>query len=160
METAANTVRVLYATDRAALETDGPLAFANGEKGPMITFGDCTVTLGPGRKRGTDNPSIVTTVQKELDASWATRLKGQEVLMFVHGYNNSFEDAMKKAAQVKMDMPWKGPIVAFSWPSYGDAINYFGDEAIYQKSLSAFLDTLNVLQVGAWVCLLFLITWL
>ena len=144
-----DTVQVLYATDRAALETNGPLAFANGQEGLHNTFGVCTVALGPGRNRGTDNPSFVTTVQKEPDTSWAARIEGQEVLIFVHGYNNSFEDAIKKAAQVKVDMPWNGPIIAFSWPSYGDAINYLGDEAMYQSSLPAFLQTLNLLQVGA-----------
>lgn len=157
-----DTVQVLYVTDRAVLETDGPLAFANGQEapsngqeGPENTFGVCTVALGPDRNRGTDNPSMVTTVQQEPDTSWASRMKGQQVLVFVHGYNNSFEDAIKKAAQVKVDMPWKGPIVAFSWPSYGDAINYLGDEAMYQSSLQAFLQTLNVLQVGVWVYPLF-----
>ena len=120
------TVQVLYVTDRAVLETDGPLAFAKGQEAPdnHNTFGVCTVALGPDRNRGTDNPSMVTTVQQEPDTSWASRIKGQEVLVLVHGYNNSFEDAIKKAAQVKMDMPWKGLIVAFSWPSYGNAINF------------------------------------
>lgn len=143
------TVHVLYATDRAALQTDGALGFANGQMGPNTTFGVCTVALGPGRNRGTDNPSSIATVQQVPVESWATQIKGQEVLVFVHGYNNSFNDAIKKAAQIKVDMPWDGPSIAFSWPSYGDVVDYLGDEAMYGRSLPAFLQLLNVLQVGS-----------
>ena len=145
-------VQVLYATDRLALQTNGPLEFTNGQRGLSTTFGDCTVVFGPGRRPGTDNPSSVTAMMREADTSWAARMQGQAVLLFVHGYNTSFEDAIKKAAQVKVDMPWDGPIVAFSWPSYGDTIDYSADEEMYEESVQTFLQTLEVLQVDAGTC--------
>ena len=81
-------------------------------------------------------------------ASWATGIQDKEVLVLVHGYNTSFNAAIMKAVQVKVDMPWDGPIIAFSRPSYGDVVDYLGDEAIYGRSLPAFSQLLNVLQVG------------
>ncbi|CAK0771235.1 hypothetical protein CVIRNUC_003847 [Coccomyxa viridis] len=145
-------VYVLYATDRLALQTDGGLRYANGQRGHETSFGNYIVTLAPGRDPGTDGRSSVTAVSPEADTSWAARTQGQAVLLFVHGYNTSFEDAIKKAAEVKADMPWEGPIVAFSWPSYGDVIDYTGDEDMYQESIPGFLHTLNVLQVYARIC--------
>ena len=106
------------------------------------------MALDPDRDPGTD--SCVTAVRQEPQASWAARMQGQTVILIVHGYNTHFEDAIKEAAQVKAGMRWEeGPIVAFSWPSYGDTIQYFSDENIYQGSISSFLATLEVLQVGA-----------
>ena len=148
MSEAKDIVEVLYATDRVVIDTDGSLDFANGQHRAFNTYGVCSVALGPGRNRGTDNPSSVLTVETESDVSWVTRVKNKKVLVFVHGFNNSFKDAVQKAARVKLDMPWEGPIVAFSWPSFGDGSNYTGDEAIYQLSLVDFTNTLQVLQVG------------
>ena len=46
-------------------------------------------------------------------------MQGQAVLLFVHGYNTSFEAAVEKAAQLKVDMPWSGTyrclLLAQSW---------------------------------------------
>ena len=146
MAEAMVTVQVLYATDRLPLQPNG---FANGLRGPAITFGDSSVRLEPGRNRGTDKDISITAMRREASTTWAARMQGQTVLLFVHGYNTSFEAVIKKAAQMKVDMPWMGPIVAFSWPSHGDTLNYPGDEALYPGSLSTFLDTINVLQVWA-----------
>ena len=150
MAEAMNTVQVLYATDRAVVGTGVPLQFANGLKADAdtITYGVCQVALQSESDMNTDTASNVTEVQQESDKSWATRIEGQQVLALVHGYNNSFTDAVQGAARVKAVMPWNGPIVAFSWPSYGDGTKYLADEATYQRSLPAFSETLDVLQVG------------
>ena len=149
---AMGTVNVLYATDRVALQTGG---FANGHRGVANTFGDCTVRLEPGRKRGAHGPqnaSSITAMRQEAGRNWAAQMQGEAVLLFVHGYNTSFEAAVVKAAQLKVDMPWSGPIIAFSWPSHGDTLDYSGDEALYQESIPSFLDTLHFLQVGVGDC--------
>ena len=149
MSEAKDIMDVLYATDRVVIGADGSLEFANGQHQDSNTYGLCTVALGLERSRGTDNPSTVLTVDRESEVDWATRVKNQRVLVFVHGFSNSFKDAVKKAACVKKDMPWEAPIVAFSWPSFGDGTKYIADETIYQLSLDAFTSTLGVLKVGA-----------
>lgn len=38
-------------------------------------------------------------------------------LLFIHGFNNSFQDAILRAAQVGFDLGINGATLAFSWPS-------------------------------------------
>jgi hypothetical protein len=38
-------------------------------------------------------------------------------LMFIHGFNTSFDYALRQAAQLKVDLDFKGPMLMFSWPS-------------------------------------------
>ncbi len=52
-----DTVQVLYATDRAALQPDGTPGTVEWDSTPLLVLG--TVTLGPGRNPGTANPSSV-----------------------------------------------------------------------------------------------------
>jgi esterase/lipase superfamily enzyme len=42
-----------------------------------------------------------------------------EALLFVHGFNVTFEDALRRAAQISYDLAFDGPTVVFSWPSQG-----------------------------------------
>jgi esterase/lipase superfamily enzyme len=50
-----------------------------------------------------------------------------ELLIFLHGYKTSFEDAIKSTAQLACDLNFSGQIACFSWPSYGDFKAYGGD---------------------------------
>lgn len=44
-------------------------------------------------------------------------LRGGEVFVFVHGYNNTFEDAARRTAQIAFDLKFAGAPVMYSWPS-------------------------------------------
>jgi esterase/lipase superfamily enzyme len=75
----------------------------------------------------------------------------RDVFIFVHGYNNTFEDAARRAAQMAYDLDFDGTPIVYSWPSRGSALSYFADEATVQISgekLAEFLDTV-VAQSGA-----------
>jgi esterase/lipase superfamily enzyme len=52
-----------------------------------------------------------------------------EGLVFIHGYNVTFEDAARRTAQLKYDLGFGGPAVFFSWPSQGTLAGYPIDEA-------------------------------
>lgn len=43
--------------------------------------------------------------------------KGEEVILFIHGFNVKFEESVQRAAQIKYDMKFSGPIIVFSWPA-------------------------------------------
>ncbi|MET4072645.1 esterase/lipase superfamily enzyme [Bradyrhizobium sp. S3.2.6] len=49
--------------------------------------------------------------------------KKTEALVFVHGFNNTFDDAVYRAAQVFWDLQYKGLPVVYSWPSWGNAVD-------------------------------------
>ena len=49
------------------------------------------------------------------------------VLVYVHGYNNTMEDAAYRLAQIRHDFGIAEPAILFSWPSSGDARGYIYD---------------------------------
>jgi esterase/lipase superfamily enzyme len=51
-----------------------------------------------------------------------------EILVFVHGYNTDFGLAMRRTAQLWVDLDFAGVAVAFSWPSAGRATAYLADQ--------------------------------
>ena len=52
---------------------------------------------------------------------------GEEVLVFVHGYNNTMSESMYRLAQIRTDFSTSGPSVLYSWPSAGDPRGYIYD---------------------------------
>jgi esterase/lipase superfamily enzyme len=56
------------------------------------------------------------------------RTRSREVLVFVHGYNSSFEDAALRLGQIVADMGFDGTAILFSWPSAGALTGYVRDQ--------------------------------
>ena len=52
----------------------------------------------------------------------------RQALVFVHGYNVSFDDACFRAAQISLDMGFDGAPIVFSWPSRGSMFQYRADQ--------------------------------
>ena len=69
-----------------------------------------------------------------------------DILIYVHGYNVTFEDAMLRAAQVAVDFNFQGPPVAFTWPSNGKTISYASDWADALWSAAYFENYLKELK--------------
>jgi esterase/lipase superfamily enzyme len=63
-------------------------------------------------------------------------------LIYIHGYNMSFEAAASWAAQLAYDLKVPGPTVFFSWPSRGSVAAYPVDEASIEASERAITDFL------------------
>jgi esterase/lipase superfamily enzyme len=61
--------------------------------------------------------------------------KGRHVLVFVHGYNVSFEDAARRTAQMASDLKLPGPAVFYSWPSQAHWYKYRVDEKNVELSV-------------------------
>ena len=58
----------------------------------------------------------------------ASRISAEEpLLIFVHGYNNTLEDAAFRLAQIQHDFELNNPALLFSWPSAGDPLGYAYD---------------------------------
>ena len=51
-------------------------------------------------------------------------LAGRDTLVFIHGFNVSFLDALKAGATLAASLPDKENVVVFSWPSDGEAVPY------------------------------------
>ena len=73
---------------------------------------------------------------------WDLENTENSILMYVHGYNTSLDKAMRRAGQLTYDLGWQGPSFLFSWPSQGEALDYFKDSTLAQRSTFAMRDTL------------------
>lgn len=54
---------------------------------------------------------------------------GKEAFVFVHGYDNSFEQAAWRTAQLAYDLGFDGAPILYTWPSRGTLSGYAADEA-------------------------------
>lgn len=76
--------------------------------------------------------------QAALNADIAAR--GGRVMVFVHGYNTSFDSAVYRLTQIVHDSGYPGTPVLFSWASGGSTTSYVYDK----ESASAARDQLEV----------------
>jgi esterase/lipase superfamily enzyme len=51
-----------------------------------------------------------------------------DALLFIHGYNTSFNEACRRAAQIGYDLKFDGPLLLYSWPSHDSWLSYAADE--------------------------------
>lgn len=55
------------------------------------------------------------------------RSSEKEVLLYIHGYNNTFADGVLRTAQMVEDFAFSGVAVHYAWPSAGNALAYAFD---------------------------------
>lgn len=60
----------------------------------------------------------------------------KDVLVFIHGYNTTFDGAAKRTAQLAYDLGFKGAPAFFSWPSRGKLTAYVADETNVEWAMS------------------------
>jgi len=64
--------------------------------------------------------SLQQTIQDSIEVEQTPQGEistGGEAFIFIHGYNNSFEDAARRTAQIAHDLKFKGAPLMYSWPS-------------------------------------------
>ena len=142
---------VYYATSRNK-EEDG--SFGIG-RSPVLHFGKASISLPPGREPGEityggakpdplkhfafaadqrfpDHSAFGKALRRSV-----TRLPAdqREVVMFIHGFNSSYGDALFRMAQIKHDLEIPGAVIAYAWPSRAHplAYEYDDDSALYAR---------------------------
>jgi esterase/lipase superfamily enzyme len=181
-------VQVLAATTRQR-SADNAGEMFNGERAATVSYASITVSIPPDsvRKIGTvqrpasppGDPSreFVTTsasyIERQDLANAITAAAKQggrsKVLVFVHGFNNRFDDAVYRFAQIVHDSKAPGIPILFTWPSRGElalrAYTYDRESANYSRdALEQLLDLVaanpNVKEInivahsmGNWVTL-------
>jgi esterase/lipase superfamily enzyme len=73
------------------------------------------------------------------------------VLLYVHGYRETFETTSKDAAQIARMTGFDGPIVEYSWPSQGKLLSYAVDETNMYHDVRNFRLFLKALAERPWV---------
>jgi esterase/lipase superfamily enzyme/tetratricopeptide (TPR) repeat protein len=91
---------------------------------------------------------LLAQVKARLGAS---KLFKDQAIVFVHGYNTSFDNALYRTAQIAYDIDFDGATFLYSWPSGGAVASYTYDRESAQASepyLREFLEMV-VKQTGA-----------
>ena len=156
-------VEMLVATTRA--EDPNPGVMFNGERAHGLRFADIGVSIPPDSDRkigeiqwpsslpGDPERSFVTLRADRLDlpelkAAFDARLQqgpSSHVLIFVHGYNTKFEEAVYRFAQIVHDSGAPVLPFLFTWPSRGNLLNYVYDHDSAMYSRDALEDVLQAM---------------
>ena len=70
----------------------------------------------------------------------------RRLLIFVHGFNVKFGEAVLTASQMAFDLQYKGVTLLFTWPSRGGLTDYPADEATSEISARYFESLLDSLS--------------
>ena len=68
-----------------------------------------------------------------------------EALVFVHGYNVSFENAARRTAKLAYDVKFGGLAAFYSWPSNGHTLAYTWDEESAEYTVEHLKEFLELL---------------
>jgi esterase/lipase superfamily enzyme len=146
---AADVYEIWYGTNRRDKVADT----YDNDFGDRIHFGRCRVSIprghvfgsiGSSRLRrwaqrlvsGTDDQlkviKIIPLSPNEFERNIRARLakfdpNEKTVLIFIHGYNVKFTDAVIRAAQIGFDLKIPGVMALYSWPSKADVGAYLSD---------------------------------
>lgn len=158
---------IFIATTRARAKD--PRVAYTGQRSDMMTFARVDVSVPashepgklerPGNDRIADPARYFTATglggYGTADA-FASALRGHiaahngRALVFIHGFNTSFDSAVYRMTQLVHDSGYDGTAVLFTWPSAGRTLDYVYDSNSAAASRDALVETLRrVADAGA-----------
>ena len=139
---------------KRALAKPGPMY--GGEYSHTVEMGYCEVTIPDIHQEGQLEGVSLLRLQLEEDPEkhvvlrgvqrlerdvffedlqGELRQRGNSILIFIHGYNVSFEDAARRTAQMSHDLKFAGAPIFYSWPSQANWRKYRVDEKNVELSI-------------------------
>ena len=160
----ATSLKILVATTRE--RADNPADLFSGERGQRLSLADISLSIPADANRQQGEVQWPTNVpgdaktdfvvlgteflnEKSIKERLRQRLKATNngrVLLFVHGYNNRFADAVFRFAQIAHDSQAPAVPVLFTWPSRASALAYAYDRESANFSRDALELTIRTLQ--------------
>lgn len=158
---------ILYGTNRKYLIEDNKIEFQNS-RDYNLHLGKCEISIPLSHKMGNiERPSwfnslffeespekYFTLLTTELfDQVKFTNILSErigksdqnDILLFIHGFNVDFQEAMLRTAQLGYDLNFKGGVTAFSWPSDGSVGGYIADTDTAKLSSNYLCDFIKIL---------------
>jgi esterase/lipase superfamily enzyme len=126
----------------------------SSERAQYPTYLRMVVSVPPGHRpgtiewpRGTPNAassfavieSKVISHEKFIDMAAA----GRSALVFVHGYNNNFQESLFRLVQISADADARSTPILFAWPSRGSFSSYLADRDSSNFSRDELVQTLD-----------------
>lgn len=158
-------VPVLFATDRDPTGDPAPARCFGGGRGEL-RFGVAEVSIPDSHQRGELESPVWWKLQFSADPGKHLMLTGvtlqsraefvakareavagvrrPELLVFVHGYNVSFENAARRTAQIAHDLRFAGVPMLYSWPSTAAVLRYTEDETNARWTATHFAQFLGL----------------
>lgn len=156
----ASVVNILVATTREP-EDDKSVMFS-GERGTGLSFAEVKVSIPPDRNRRIGQVQWPRGMPANPETDFATlsatssnspaevrqwlgsaARANKHVLIFVHGFNNRFENAVYRLAQIVHDSGARVTPVLFTWPSRGRLFHYLYDRESTNFSRDALETTIR-----------------
>jgi esterase/lipase superfamily enzyme len=154
---------MLVATTRKRAD---PMEMFSGARGPAVAFANITVSIPPANARqigevqwprqvpGNPATEFVTLKADVIDRpqalAWFHRTlrtaPRRQVLVFIHGFNNRFDDAVFRFAQIVHDSHAPVVPILFTWPSRGSVLAYGYDRESTAYSRNALESLLNAVS--------------
>lgn len=150
---------VSFATNRALLKSDAAVQAFDARLGDLA-YGQCVVNfpIRAHRRGRLERPNWWSSLNPEkhflveslnfMDRDQLMKILGpDDVLLFVHGFANGFEDAVMCAAQLAHDVDFRGKPMTFCWPSAATVSTtaYAADEKNALASVDALAEVLSQL---------------
>lgn len=162
-------VRIFYATDRKRDELIASAVYLGDRcESETLELGTCDIAIPKNHQvgkleiekwwsfafHGKDSFfELLDTSPSENEALFYAQLKAcaansaeNDIFVFIHGFNVSFEKGALQTAQLAYDLGFKGAPILYSWPAGGNVINYGGDAESVNWSmphLKAFLKDIK-----------------
>ncbi|MDK4700910.1 alpha/beta hydrolase [Rhizobium sp. CNPSo 4062] len=152
-------VDMLVATTRQP--SGNPATLFNGERSPKPYLTEIAVSIPAKRDPGTvqwpkrlpPNPStdFAVTRVKQIDtvlegrAWFKQHVEDGHALVFIHGFNNKYEDSVFRLAQIVHDSRMKATPILFTWPSRASLFAYEYDKESTNYSRTALEQALRIL---------------
>lgn len=101
-----------------------------------------------------ENFTVTDAVRFDTDRAFLNDLNkhggpDDDIVIFIHGYNNTLAEAVYRHAQIAHDFRLTGPQIAFSWTSAAEPLGYAYDQnsiAIARDSLERLIEMLATRQ--------------
>lgn len=123
-------------------------------RGDRVRYGRFTA---PREMQVANKKIFLTPLAFQEAGDWWQALRAEtdrrqgRVLLYVHGYRETFETTSKDTAQIARMTGFDGPVVAYSWPSQGKVLKYGADETNMYHDVRNFRDFLRHLADRPWV---------
>lgn len=147
---------LLVATTRKAT-ADGASPYFGSERGRGLTFAEARLAPPAGGIAGhvasavSGDWAVLGVEQRSTSdaaAKFAQAATGSDVLIYVHGYNETFESAATNAGQLSHAVAFEGRTGIFTWPSGGKLLDYAYDRESALWSRDAFAQVLKALAAN------------
>ena len=130
---------------------DVKLTDFRGDKLRYLRFGE-----RPDKKSGKLDKKAAVPISILAQQHWwadleqAARANNGRMLIYVHGYRESFTSSSHDAAQIKRLSGFAGPIIHYSWPSEHEFLSYAVDVANMEWDRKGFRGFLMALSQMPW----------